>query len=214
MGSTRLPGKVLRPIAGKPLLGHVIARAGRLKHLAQTVVATTINARDDLIVEFCNETRTAVFRGSEANVLDRYHQCATTYRFDHVIRLTADNPFTDVIELDRLIDLHLSEHADFSHSFPVLPIGVGAEIFSFGALDLSARCSTEPHHFEHVDEYMIEHPERFKTVELDAVPAKYFPLVRLTVDDEADFRRACYVAETAGAQVTTEQAVALCSQFA
>jgi spore coat polysaccharide biosynthesis protein SpsF len=214
MGSTRLPGKVLRPIIGKPLLGHVLARAGRLKHPAHTVVATTVNERDDLIVEFCKENRAEVFRGSEANVLDRYHQCATTYRFDHIVRLTADNPFTDIVELDRLIDLHLSWEADFSHSFPVLPIGVGAEVFRFDALDLSARYSTEPHHFEHVDEYMIEHPERFKTMQLDAIPAKHFPQVRLTVDDETDYRRACYIAEKAGEQVTTEQAVALCSQFA
>jgi len=214
MGSTRLPGKVLRPIAGKPLLGHVLARAARLDHPAKKVVATTANARDDLIVEFCNENRTEVFRGSEANVLDRYHQCAAAYRFDHIVRLTADNPFTDIFELDRLIDVHLSRKADFSHSFPILPIGVGAEIFSFDALEMSARYSTEPHHFEHVDEYMIEHPDRFKTVQLDAVPAKHFPQVRLTVDDETDYRRACYIMEKAGEQATTEQAVALCSQFA
>jgi spore coat polysaccharide biosynthesis protein SpsF len=214
MGSTRLPGKVLRPINGKPLLGHVLDRAARLEHPAQMVVATTVGARDDLIVQFCNERRAAVFRGSENNVLDRYYRCAMTYGFDHIVRLTADNPFTDIVELDRLIGLHLSLKADFSYSFPVLPIGVGAEIFSLGALEKSARYSTKPHHFEHVDEYMIEHPERFKSVQLDAVPAKWFPQVRLTVDDETDYRRACYIAEQAGEQVTTEQAVALCSQFA
>jgi spore coat polysaccharide biosynthesis protein SpsF len=214
MGSTRLPGKVLRPINGRPLLGHVLDRAARLTHPARTVVATTVNPRDDLIVQFCKERRTEVFRGDEVNVLDRYHQCATTYGFDHIVRLTADNPFTDTVELDRLIDLHLSAEADFSYSFPVLPIGVGAEIFRFGALEASARHSTEPHHFEHVDEYMIEHPERFKSIQLDAVAAKRFPQVRLTVDDETDYRRACYIAERAGGLATTEQAIALCSQFA
>jgi spore coat polysaccharide biosynthesis protein SpsF len=214
MGSTRLPGKVLRPINGRTLLGHVLDRAARVKHPARTVVATTVDPRDDLIVQFCKENRTEVFRGEEANVLDRYYQCARTYEFDHIVRLTADNPFTDIVELDRLIDLHLSAQADFSHSFPVLPIGVGAEIFRFGALEGSARCSTESHHFEHVDEYMIEHPERFKTVQLAVVTAKQFPQVRLTVDDEIDYRRACYIAERAGGQVTTEQAIALCSQFA
>ena len=147
-------------------------------------------------------------------MLDRYYQCATTYEFDHIVRLTADNPFTDIVELDRLIDLHLSVQADFSYSFPVLPIGVGAEIFCFDALEASAKYSTEPHHFEHVDEYMLEHPERFKSVQLDVVAAKRFPQVRLTVDDETDYRRACYIVEQAGGQVTTEQAIALCSQFA
>jgi spore coat polysaccharide biosynthesis protein SpsF len=214
MGSTRLAGKVLRPINGRPLLGHVLDRATHLKHSATTVVATTANPRDEIIVDFCKANHTEVFRGSEANVLDRYYQCAMTYGFDHIVRLTADNPFTDIVELDRLIDLHLSIQADFSYSFPVLPIGAGAEIFRFEALEESTRCSTEPHHFEHVDEYMIEHPERFKSVQLDVVAAKRFPQVRLTVDDETDYRRACYIAERGGGQVTTEQAIAICSQFA
>lgn len=214
MGSTRLPGKVLRPINGRPLLGHVLDRAACLKRPATTVVATTVNPLDDLIARFCTERRTEVFRGNEANVLDRYHKCATAYGFDHIVRLTADNPFADIGELDRLIELHLDREADFSHSFSVLPIGVGAEIFRFGALEESARCSTEPHHFEHVDEYMLEHPERFKTAQLDAVAAKRFPQARLTVDDEVDYRRACFIAEQAGGRVTTEQAIALCSQFA
>jgi len=214
MGSTRLPGKVLRPINGKPLLGHVLDRAAALHHPATTVVATSVDLRDDLIVQYCKERPVEVFRGSEANVLDRYHRCATIYGFDHIVRLTADNPFTDIAELDRLIDLHLTLGADFSHSFAVLPIGVGAEIFRLEALEESARRSTEPHHFEHVDEYMIEHPERFKTVQLDAIAAKRFPQVRLTVDDETDYRRACYIAEQAGGEVTTEQAISLCSQFA
>ena len=214
MGSTRLPGKVLRPINGKPLLGHVLDRAARLDHPAIAVVATTVDLRDDPIVRYCWDRSAEVFRGDETNVLDRYHQCAKAYGFDHIIRLTADNPFTDIAELDRLVDLHFSAQADFSHSFPVLPIGVGAEIFSYAALEETARCSTEPHHFEHVDEYMLEHPERFKTVQLSAVPSKHFPQMRLTVDDDTDYRRACYIAERASEPVTTEQAVALCSQFA
>jgi spore coat polysaccharide biosynthesis protein SpsF len=214
MGSTRLPGKVLRPICGIALLGYVLDRAERVNHKALIVVATTIETRDDAIADFCRQRGTDVFRGSEDNVLDRYYQCAKTYGFDQVVRLTADNPFTDIEELDRLIDLHLSAQADFSHSFAALPIGVGAEIFRFSALADSARSSDAPHHFEHVDEYMIEHPERFKIVQLDVPAEKRFPQARLTVDNETDYLRACFVAERAGGYVTTVQAIALCSQFA
>src|SRR6202012_5406881 len=99
-GSTRLPGKVLRPINGKPLLGHVLDRAGRLDHPAIAVVATTVDLRDDPIFRFCRDRGAEVFRGDEANVLDRYHQCAKAYSFDQIVRLTADNPFTDIAELD------------------------------------------------------------------------------------------------------------------
>jgi spore coat polysaccharide biosynthesis protein SpsF len=214
MGSTRLPGKVLRPIHGTPLLGHILDRLERLRHPATVVVATTVEERDDAIVRFCDQRRTHIFRGSENNVLERYYKCAEEYGFDQVIRLTADNPFTDIEELDRLIDLHLSARADFSHSFAILPVGVGAEIFRFDVLAESARLSHAPHHFEHVDEYLIEHPERFKTVQLDVPPEKKYPHVRLTVDDETDFRRACFIADQAnGADVTTQQAIAICSQF-
>ncbi|MEK9285546.1 NTP transferase domain-containing protein [Bradyrhizobium sp. ISRA442] len=214
MGSTRLPGKVLRPIGGKPLLGHVLDRAQALRHPATVVVATTLEPRDDAIFEFCKRRGTELFRGSEANVLDRYYQCARLHGFDHVVRLTADNPFTDIAELDRLIDLHLSRQADFSHSFRVLPIGVGAEIFRFDALKETAERSTEPHHFEHVDEYMLEHPERFRTEQLDAAAGKEYPQARLTVDDETDYRRACYIVEHTDGEITTERAIALCLQFA
>jgi len=215
MGSSRLPGKVLRPINGTPLLGRILDRLGHLRHRATVVVATTGEARDDTIVSYCGQREVKIFRGSENNVLDRYYQCAMTYGLEQVIRLTADNPFVDVEELDRLIDLHLSTQADFSHSFSQLPVGVGAEIFRFSALALCAEASHAPHHFEHVDEFMLEHPERFKTVELEVAAEKNHPQVRLTVDDETDFRRACFIAERAGSDhVTTEQAVALCSQFA
>src|SRR3954468_5722928 len=108
MGSSRLPGKVLRPINGTPLLGRILDRLNHLRHSATVVVATTVEARDDAIVRYCEQREAKVFRGSESNVLDRYHQCAVVYGFEQVIRLTADNPFVDVEELDRLIDLHLS----------------------------------------------------------------------------------------------------------
>ncbi|HEY4372677.1 MAG TPA: NTP transferase domain-containing protein [Burkholderiales bacterium] len=214
MGSTRLPGKVLREIAGTPLLGRILDRLEYLRHPATVVVATSTEARDDAIAAYCAQRGAHVFRGSESNVLERYYLCARQYGFDQVIRMTADNPFTDIEELDRLIELHLSSDADFTHSFPVLPIGVGAEIFTFAGLEESMRKSHAPHHFEHVDEYLIEHPERFKTRRLDVDPAKNHPQVRLTVDDDTDFRRACFIAERAPGHVTTEQAIALCSQFA
>src|SRR5437870_1778092 len=112
MGSSRLPGKVLRPINGTPLLGRILDRLDHLRHRATVVVATTVEARDDAIVSYCGQRGIRIFRGSENNVLDRYYQCAMTCGFEQVIRLTADNPFVDVEELDRLIDLHLSTQAD------------------------------------------------------------------------------------------------------
>jgi spore coat polysaccharide biosynthesis protein SpsF len=215
MGSTRLPGKVLKPVASRPLLGHVVGRLEMLQHPHKTVVATSDLAADDAIAAWCRQEDVACFRGSEQDVLARYDGAAQAFDLDPVIRLTADNPFTDMEELDRLITLHLDDGNDFSHSFAVLPVGVGAEIFSSMALCRSAREGHAPHHREHVDEYMIENPQIFRTGTLSVPTMKKRPDVRLTVDTEEDYRRACFIAEHAvGTWATTEEAIALCSRFA
>ncbi|MEH7838420.1 hypothetical protein V7796_22530 [Rhizobium laguerreae] len=106
MGSTRLPGKVLRDISGKPLLGHVLGRLQMLKRPARVVVATSSAGENDMIEAWCLEHGVSCFRGDEADVLDRYFQCAKSLGMSDIVRLTADNPFTDIEELERLIDLH------------------------------------------------------------------------------------------------------------
>lgn len=215
MGSTRLAGKILRPIGDKALLDHVLFRLGRLHHPATIVVATTGSSQDDIVEVFCKQRNVKCFRGSEANVLERYYLCAMHYGFKQIVRLTADNPFTDIDELDKLIALHLDSGSDFSHSFGALPIGAGAEIFTFAALEASYREGSAPHHLEHVDEYLLEHPERFKTTLLQVGGIKNQPQLRLTVDTPEDHRKACFIAQhAAGEYVTTEKAIELCSQFA
>lgn len=215
MGSTRLPGKILRPIHGKALLEHVLFRLGRLRHATTIVVATSDTPQDDTVADFCRQRGIECFRGSEANVLERYYLCALHYGFEQIVRLTADNPFTDIEELDNLIALHLASDSDFSHSFGALPVGVGAEIFTFAALEASRREGDAPHHLEHVDEYLLEHPERFKTTLLQVGGVKNQPGIRLTVDTPEDHRKACFIVQhAAGEYVTTEEAIELCSQFA
>jgi spore coat polysaccharide biosynthesis protein SpsF len=196
-------------------LDHILDRLKRLSHRAKPVIATSTTAADDVVKEFCQKRGVACFRGDEANVLHRYRDCATRMAFTQIVRLTGDNPFVDIEELDRLIDLHFSANSDFAHSFGQLPLGVGAEIFTRQALERAARESTELHHFEHVDEYLLEHPEIFKTIQLEVPEAKRRPLLRLTVDTEEDWLRASFIAAQAGHDfVTTEEAIALCSRSA
>src|SRR5688572_15146748 len=107
MGSTRLPGKILEPIAGRPLLDHILGRLATLRNPAKVIVATSDGVRDDVVATFCSERGVDCFRGSEQDVLGRYYECARLYRFDHIVRLTGDNPFVDIEELDRLLDLHV-----------------------------------------------------------------------------------------------------------
>ena len=215
MGSTRLPGKVLMRIGHSPLLGHIVGRLASLKATGEVVVATSVAPGDDAIEHWCLANGLSFWRGSEADVLARYYGCARELGLDPIVRLTADNPFTDIRELDRLIAKHAADGNAFTHSFSVLPVGVGAEIFTFAALERSEREGRLPHHREHVDEYMIENPALFRTGTLQVPAAKRRPDVRLTVDTEEDLRRARFVVQHATQRwVSTEEAIALCSRFA
>ena len=215
VGSTRLPGKVLRPMNDKPLLAHVVSRLAALKTPAKIIVATSTLAADDAIAQWCETSHTPCFRGSEGDVLDRYVQCAMLQNFSHVVRLTADNPFTDMEELDRLITLHRNGGYDYSHSFGQLPIGVGAEIFTMDALKRSHAEGKAPHHREHVNEYILEHPDLFRTGILDIPLDKSAPQLRLTVDTEEDFSRVeTIVAQISGTLSSTQKVIRLCSPSA
>ena len=214
MNSTRLPGKILIPIGKKKLLEHILCRLRKLHHLANVVIATSNTPADNIVEVFCESHSVFCFRGSENNVLDRYYQCALQYGFRHIVRLTGDNPFLDTKELDNLVELHISGKMDYTNSFAGLPIGVGAEIFTFEALERSWREGKAPHHIEHVNEYMIEHPDIFRTASLSIGAEKSRPDVRLTVDTKDDYERACYIVEMRKNRcVSTRHAIQLAEEF-
>lgn len=214
MGSSRLPGKVLRTIGNNTLLGHIVQRLLYLKHTVKLVIATSNLEKDNPIEEFCELENVECFRGSELNVLERFYKCSKKYNFDHIVRMTGDNPFPDIEELDNLIDLHLNNGADYSNSFESLPIGVGMEIFAFSALEKSFQEGKEPKHLEHVNEYIIDYPSMFKISHLKVKKSKNFPQVRLTVDTEEDFYKACFIAVNSKKKIiTTQDAIKLSNQW-
>ena len=186
-----------------------------LAYPVKVVVATSHLPQDDAIAQHCQSRGVAVFRGSETDVLERYFQCACENGFEHVVRLTADNPFTDMEELQRLIEQHLAQHNDYTHSFGSMPLGVGAEIFAFAALERCAREGHAPNHREHVNEYIQENSDVFRIGELKIPAAKRRQDLRLTVDTEDDYQRACSIAGHAPDRwVGTVEAIQLCSRFA
>lgn len=214
-GSSRLPGKILKVIHDRTLLDHIIDRLAALQEEAVVVIATSTLPGDDAVEAFCREKGVRCFRGSESNVLSRYYECAKTHGFDHIVRLTADNPFVDVEEVDRLIRYHIENKNDFTESFSQLPIGVGAEIFSFPALERDMEQASMPHHFEHVDEYILENRDSFRFGTLHVPAEKNEPAVRLTVDTQEDYEKACYIAAHSKTGLAdTQEAIALCLQYA
>jgi spore coat polysaccharide biosynthesis protein SpsF len=213
MGSVRLPGKVLMPLGGTTLLGWIVQR---LKNLPwPLVIASSDQEQDDAIARYCEQMDVRCFRGSEQDVLDRYYQCAAAYGFSDVIRLTGDNPCPDTEALQQLVALHLASAADYTHSFGELPVGVGAEIFKFEALQDSWREGRAAHHREHVNEFIIEHPSRFRTKKLEVSPAKHAPKLRLTIDTQEDYRRiAACLDDGVDMHISTEALIKRCSSFA
>ena len=214
MGSTRLPGKVLKPIGKSPLLGHVTGRLDMLISPVTAIVATSTLPADNAIADWCKQNAVSCFRGSEQDVLDRYLQCAKQHAATHVVRLTADNPFTDMEELDRLIRLHIGGGYDYSHSFGQMPLGVGAEIMTMAALERSWREGTAPNHREHVNEYIQENPGLFRIGTLTIPPHKIAPALRLTVDTQEDYERACTLVDHMIGWLTTKEAIRRCSPSA
>ena len=210
MNSTRLPGKVLMPIGKKLLLEHILHRLKYKGVKAKIIVATTVKSIDDAVFAFCNAQGVGCFRGDELNVLERYYFCAKEYGFTNIVRMTGDNPFPDIDELQRLVALHKSNHNHYTECLTVLPIGVGMEIFTFCTLKRSYEEASKPHHFEHVNEYILENMALFRHETLRIPTDKNMPKVRLTVDIPDDYELACYVSRNADSEyVTTQEAIKL-----
>src|SRR5215467_5606830 len=114
MGSTRLPGKVMMKIGGRPLLVYLVERISRARTLDGIVVATTTNRRDNIIIEECERRGIPNFRGSELDVLSRYVSAARACEADIIVRVTADNPFTDPDSIDRVVDTLASGNVDYA----------------------------------------------------------------------------------------------------
>ena len=194
MGSTRLPGKVLKPLCGKPMLAWIIERLKTMRRAGPIVVATSDLSEDEPVAALAKELGVAVFRGSETDVLDRYYRCALEHGFTTVVRATGDNPFVDPVEGDRLLELFEKKGLDYASAFPSLgsglPPGAGLEVMTFAALERSWREGTAPNHREHVNEFIQENPAIFKQDVLKAPPEKLGPDVSLTVDTREDFARA------------------------
>lgn len=214
IGSTRLPAKVLKKIGNKNLLEHILFRLLYLKYKCKIVIATSVLKQDDIIEKFCKENSVNCFRGSETNVLQRYYLCAKENNFEHIVRLTADNPFTDIEELDNLINLHLYTKSDYSRSFFNLPKGVGAEIFTFEALEKSYNYGLKDNHKEHVNEYIEENENKFKISNLKIEDQKNRPDISLTVDTEEDYKKVCFIVENSKNEyISTKEAIDLCLQY-
>jgi spore coat polysaccharide biosynthesis protein SpsF len=204
MGSTRLPGKALRPLAGKPLVEWTLDRVALSKRLSQVWLLTTIEPGDDPLAAAV-EDLVPVIRGSETDVRSRFRTLLDFTRADHLVRVTADCPFADGRLIDELIELHLRDGADYSHiaaqpEFSVsYPNGFNAEVFTAAAFGLMESLGDAPPFREHVTWAVAQSPERFRTARLLPSPALSRPNIKLSVDTEGEFERVRRIVDALGA---------------
>jgi spore coat polysaccharide biosynthesis protein SpsF len=166
MTSTRLPGKVLMDLAGRPMLAQLLARVKRCRLVDEVVVATTVNAADDPVVATARDEGIRWFRGSESDVLGRYLGAAREARADIVVRITADCPLVDPEVSDRVIEALTARADAFDYASNVLrrtyPKGLDTEAFWRDALERAARQARSDYAREHVTPYFYrERPDLF-----------------------------------------------------
>ncbi|MCM8736295.1 glycosyltransferase family protein [Azospirillum sp. A1-3] len=190
MTSTRLPGKVLMPAAGRPLLAHHLERLSRASGLDAVVLATTVNATDDPVAECAQSLGITVFRGDEQDVLGRFAGAAALAGADLVVRVTADCPLIDPALVGRLIAaFQAGQPLDYlSIDSTRYPRGLDAEIFPRRLLDEAATTATDPAEREHVTPYIYRRPDRFRLGTALVPDAPVEPAdQRWCVDEPADY---------------------------
>jgi spore coat polysaccharide biosynthesis protein SpsF len=195
VGSTRLPNKVFAEIEGKPLLWHVVNRLKKSKYLDSIIIATSTNAKDEIIENWARENNILCFRGSEDNVLKRYYDTAKKCSVDVIVRITADDPFKDYEVMDQVIKKFLSENVDFAcnNNPPTFPEGLDIEVFSMNAITKAYNNAKSTYEKEHVTQYFYKNPDGFNiTTVLHTEDLSY---LRWTIDEDKDLEMARKVYE-------------------
>jgi spore coat polysaccharide biosynthesis protein SpsF (cytidylyltransferase family) len=186
MGSTRLPGKIMKDVAGRPLLAQVIRRARAARTLDRVAVATSDAPPDNIVETLCEDAGVPCFRGSEEDVLDRYYRAAERFEAGTIVRLTADCPLLDPEVIDRVVREFGGGEYDYMANIhpPTFPDGLDTEVFTRQALECAWREAVLRSDREHVTPFIWRQPDRFRlgnvtnTTDLSAC--------RWTVDEPQD----------------------------
>lgn len=190
MGSTRLPGKILKDLMGKTVLQHVIERVQQVKSIDEIIIATTTFERDDVVVDEAVKCGVNYFRGSENDVLARYYGAAKDNNADIVVRITSDCPLIDPLVTDNIVNFFkhkevydIVTNAGSDLSKRTYPRGLDTEVFSINALEKAYNQADKQYQREHVTPYIYENSSRIyfykNTVD--------YSMYRWTLDTEEDF---------------------------
>lgn len=195
-GSTRLPGKTLADVGGRPMLGRLVDRARRIPSVEQVIVATTEKPPDEAILRFAADRGLPAYAGSEDDVLDRFYQAARRYGVAVVVRVTPDCPLLDPAVSGLVLARFLEGRGELDYVSntqpPTFPDGLDTEVVAFAALERAWREARLASDREHVTPYIYKQPGEFRLANVTHAPD--LSALRWTVDERADleFVRAVY----------------------
>ncbi len=189
MSSSRLPGKVLMPVLGQPMLHHLVRRLKSVAELDAIVLATTVNAGDDVLEAFARAEGIACFRGSEEDVMERVIGAADSVQADVVVEITGDCPIIDPQVVAQAILCYHANTAQYVSNGEVrsYPDGMDVQVYALDTLKRSAAMTDDALDHEHVTLHIRKHPELFPPLHLVAPPDCHWPELGLTLDEPADY---------------------------
>ncbi len=198
MGSTRLPGKVMLPLSGQPMILRLVERIRQSKIVDEVVVATTVNPTDRIIVETCERNGIKVLAGSEMDITQRLLDAASTENANYIVQLTGDNPLIDSTLIDVAVNTLIDSQYDYVTNYKVnsLTIGFNVRCFSFSALQRAAELSNDPDDRIHGSYFIHRNPELFSIGQAEVSEFLQRDDIRLTVDEPNDFEMVRRVFET------------------
>ena len=188
MGSSRLPGKVLRNLNGQPVLTRLLNRLKQSSLITDIVIATTTKHNDDPIQDWACSNNVTCFRGSEDDVLERVVQSHEFLNSDVIVEVTGDCPLLDPYEIDKGIDIFLRNTFDVVTNVrkPSYPQGVDVQIFTYKSLKYVADNIFDPAVREHVSLFFYENPKQYSIFHMMATPDICRPELRLQLDYSED----------------------------
>jgi spore coat polysaccharide biosynthesis protein SpsF (cytidylyltransferase family) len=197
LGSSRLPGKALEEIAGRPMLAHVLARAAAVRGVDHVVLATTVKPEDDALADLARRLGVVTTRGKVDDVLDRFHAALLEHPAEVVVRLTGDCPLLDPRVVELVLDAYVRSEGTLDYVSnvdpPTYPDGLDAEVFSSQSLERAWREARRPSDREHVTTYIRDHRDSFR--QANVAHREDLSAHRWVVDTAADlaFARRVYM---------------------
>ena len=192
MASSRLPGKTMKEVLGRPMLERLIERLKRAKTVDDIIVATTVNPEDEVIARLAKNIGIKYFRGSSEDVLDRVLKAAQAHQADVIVEMTGDCPLLDPEIVDLLVSKFLAGKGKYDYVANVIkrtfPRGLDTQVFLVSVLEEVSRITQDPDDRENVSLYIYEHPEKYRLLNVEAPPEIGRPDLRLTVDTEDDLK--------------------------